>query len=463
MNERWIWALALYAVIAAGLWVLRKQSPFALPVLYLGITALMGSFFPLTSLYVTPRTWRNIANVSEETMLATQIDYLAFAVGLTLAILLASLLWPRAFRARSAAPRAPRVAVFRDTFTSWSLLGMGSLLYAEYIRRVGLDTLLSTHDFAEKYLSSRGMGSLILGLNLMIVACLWAEASDVRRSTKVFMRVVAAGIIIWAILFIAVRTYATALALGYIMIYCRNHRVQLRQIRLRVVLLLLVGYCGLESYAILRGTWMSTGNLGTALEMAGRIDADDALGGVVGGSELSHPFLTAAEVAQYEEAGALGGQSYVDAVLGVVPLFLWPGRPKTLAERYVAEYYPVMDARGGGTAFSFVGEAWWNFGHIIGPLLVGLALGWLLLWCHARSMLRPHGLIHRILPYMVFLTLMSHRSQLQASFKQVMTAVIPCIGFAIVGQLLWEMSNAKHTRPLPPSQGTRLQIPMETN
>ncbi len=463
MSERWVWAVALYGVVAFGLWLLRKQSPVSLPVLALGITALMGSFYPIASLYITPRSWRNIANLSEESQLGTQVDYLAFAMGLAAAVLAGLVIWPRAYQPREETTRAAHSTQFRDTFTSWSLFGMGSLLYMEYIRRVGIGTLLSSHDFAEKYLASRGLGVFLLGLNLMIIGCLWAESSQVRRTTRLCMRAFALGIAVWATAFIAVRTYVAAIALGYIMIYCRNKRIQLRQIRLRVVLLLLVGYLGLEGYAILRSSWMSAGNLSGALELAGRIDADDALGGVVGGSELSHPFLTAAEVAQYEVPGELGGESYVDAALAFVPLFIWPNRPTTLAQRYVAEYYPVVDARGGGSAFSFVGEAWWNFGHITGPLLAGLVLGLFLLWCHARSMTRPHGIVHRLLPYMVFITLLFHRSQLQASFKQIMIIVIPAVGFACVGQLLWEMTYSQRREVKRIPRQPKVQASVEAN
>ncbi len=437
MNERLFWAAALFAVAGLALLLLRRQSPLSIPVLAVGITAVVGVFYPLASLVVEPRSWRNLSDLSEEALLGTQVDYLAFAVGLTLAVFLAGALRPRGLAAQSSAPEASRRIAFRDAFTTWALLLVGAALYSEYVRRVGYATLSSTHDFAEKYYASRGLGTLLLGLNLMIAACLWAEAGAVGRGTRLALRAVGGAILFWAIAIIAVRTYAAALVLGYVFVFCERRCIQLRRVRVGVLVLMFAAYLGLEGYAILRSTWTRTGDLGAAISMAAKVGKDDALGSVIGGSELSHPFLTAAEIQQFEEPGALRGASYVEAVQVFVPLFLWPDRPTTLAQRYVAEYYPALDARGGGSAFSFVAEAWWNFGHVFGPLLAGALLGALLMLLHERARRRPHGIVQRLVPYLVFIVLLFHRSQLSASFKLAMGVVLPAVALALLAEALW--------------------------
>lgn len=439
MNERLALAFALVLVGALGLFFLRRQSPTSLPVLAIVISITCGVFYPVATIWINPRSWRNISNLSEESILGTQIDYLAFGLGILTAILLGGALWRRLLAEPRPAPAAPHRVVFRDTFMAWGLLIFGGILYANYVRNVGLVTLVSTEDFADKYLASRGLGVYLIGLNVMMVGCLWAEASQVSKRTRWLMRVVGAGIIAWATLFIAVRTYAAAMIIGYTVIYARDHRIQLRQIRLRLVLLILCAYVGMEAYAILRSSWKLTGDLGAAIELARSTDADDAFGAVVGGSELSHPFLTMVEIMEYEEAGELRGRSYLDAVLAFVPLFLWDERPQTLAQIYVAKYYPAVDERGGGSAFTFVGEAWWNFGHIFGPWFTGTLLGLFLLFCHHRSQRYPHGLVNRIVPYTTFLVLLFHRSQVSASFKQVMSIVLPCLVFAVLAELVWQV------------------------
>lgn len=437
MNERLLWAAALCAVASFTLVLLRRQSPLSAPVLAVGITAVVGVFYPLASLVIEPRSWRNLGDLSEEALLGTQVDYLAFASGLALAVLLAGALWPRSLAEPRPAPESSRRIQFRDTFTTWALLILGALLYGEYVRRVGYATLSSTQDFAEKYFASRGLGTLLIGLNIMIAACLWAEAGAVGKGTRTALRVVGAAILFWAIAVIAVRTYAAALVLGYVFVFCDKRLIQLRRVRIGVLVMMLAAYLGMEGYAIMRSTWSTTGDLGMAVRMAAQVDKGRALGSVIGGSELSHPFLTAVEIEQFEEPGELGGESYVDALLAFVPLFLWPDRPSTLAQRYVAEYYPALDERGGGSAFSFVAEAWWNFGHVLGPLFAGTLLGALFMLLHWRSRKSPHGLVQRLLPYMIFIVVLFHRSQLSASFKLAMSVVLPAVGLALLAETLW--------------------------
>jgi len=422
-----------------GLYVLRRQSPLSLPALAVGTTILVASFYPFATLFIEPRSWRNLKDLSEEAHLTSLQNYVAFTAGLVFAIVALGLLWPRSLRTPDVPPTAARRVRFRDAFVSGGCLVFGAGLYLEYIRRVGLSTLMSTHDFAEKYLASEGMGALLIGLNVMILACLWAEAGQVGKLTRWVFRAVAAGIVVWALFFIAVRTYAVAIALGYVAVYCRDRRFRVQDVRLRLVALMLLGLLTMEGFAILRSSWNSTGDLGSAVELASRSDTDVLLGGVVGGSEFSHPYLTMAEVAQFEEPGALWGSSYVDAVLAFVPLALWPDRPETLAQGFVREYYPSMADRGGGSAFSFVGEAWLNFGNIVGPLLAGIALGLFAVICQGRSLRIPHGWTARVLPYMGFLVLIFHRSQLQATFKQAVSVFLPAVGLALAAEVLWRV------------------------
>jgi hypothetical protein len=464
MNERWLLALALYAVGIFGLWLLRRQSPFSLPVIGLGATMLIGTFYPLMSLYVQPRSWRNTENISEAALLATQVEYLSFAVGLVIALLVACVLRRDALDTQGAAAEvaAPgRFVRFRDGVIAWGLVLGGGLLYGAYVAQVGLGTLLVTDDFASKYLESRGMGTLQFGLNLMIAGALWGEVSRPSRASRFGLRCVAAMVFVWCFLFIAVRSQGVAVILGYLAAYCMNHSVQIRRVKPRAVILLFAAYFAAESYAIVRSSWMGSGDFMRAVEIARSADSDDSLSGVVGGSELSHPFLTAAELLQYEEGGELLGESYVNAATAFIPLFLLPDRPMTLSEEFVSEYYPAVDDRGGGTSFSMVAEAWWNFGTVFGSLLIGLLVGALLIWSSISARIHAHGLVHRVLPYSATLTLLFHRTHVQANFKQVVSLLLPVFTLLIVARVLWAaFKKPEPSRARVSELGTSAPLPM---
>ena len=120
-----------------------------------------------------------------------------------------------------------------------------------------------------------------------------------------------------------------------------------------------------------------------------------------------------------------------------------PERPATLAQEFVAEYYPSLAARGGGSSFSLVAEAWWNFGTIIGSTLAGLLLGALLMWCTSTAACHPHGLVQRLLPYLTLLCLLLHRGQAQAIFKQVGSLVLPVLVLVLLARAVWTVLRAR--------------------
>ena len=81
--------------------------------------------------------------------------------------------------------------------------------------------------------------------------------------------------------------------------------------------------------------------------------------------------------------------------------------------------------RGGGTAFCFVGEAWWNVGSVLGPLLAGLALGWLLMAMERSARVDPGGVASRVIPYTLHLVLLVHRNSFSSLLKQAFLVGLP--------------------------------------
>ena len=437
--ERLLLVLPLLAVTALTLWAVRNRSPLEPSILLVVATAIVGSYYPIGAALVKPLTWRHGAHLPEEVVLATQMQYLAFAVGACFVV--------GGVRIRRGSSRAVRMMVpqrkvahaetdFRDLVIAGGLVVGGALLYSLYVMKVGLGPLLDRHNFAEKYRVSSGLGGLYLGLNLVIVGCLWAEASPLARWWKNVFRGVAAMVCTWAIAFIAVRHYAVALFLGYVYLACRHGRFTLARVRPGIAVALLVGYLGVEAFALLRASWR--GSITDALVTVQREHKglEQTLGQIVGGSELSHPFLTTMELMRFEEPGALAGSSYADALLGVLPLWLNPDRPPTPAQEFARRHYPSFEARGGGTAFSIVGEALWNFGVLLGPLAVGAALAWLLTRMERAAHGVGAGYAARFQPYLVHMVVLIHRGSAVSVAKHLFSIAVPIMLLACAAHFL---------------------------
>jgi len=438
--ERLLLVLPLLAVTAMTLWAVRSKSPLDPSILLVVATVVIGTYYPIGAALVKPLTWRHGAHLSEEVLLATQMQYLVFAIGVCFVVAGVRVRRnsSRASRGQATEPRFKRAATeFRDLVIAGGLVVGGALLYSLYVKKVGLGPLLDRHNFAEKYRVSSGLGVLYQGLNLVIVGCLWAEASDLKKAAKNAFRAVAALACIWAIAFIAVRHYAVALFLGYVYLACRNGRFALARVRPGIAVALLVGYLGVEAFALLRSSWR--GSIADALVTVQREHKgmEQTFGQIVGGSELSHPFLTTMELMRFEEPGSLAGASYADALLGVLPLWLYPDRPPTPAQEFARRHYPSFEARGGGTAFSIVGEASWNFGVLLGPLSVGVALAWLLTRMERSARCMGSSYAARFQPYIVHMVVLLHRGSAVSIAKQLFSVVLPIALLACAAHLVW--------------------------
>ena len=411
--ERWLIAALLWSLVGFGLVLCRRRSPLYLPTLALLGTGLVGAFYPLATTLIDPLSWRNISHLSDELLARTQVEYIAFALGLLAALWIA-------LQSRWLEPAKPvRVesnVAARDFVIASTLVGVGLSLYALYVQRVGLSALSDREDYALKYLMGQGLGPLQFGLWMAIAGCLWAEGSALSRGLKNLFVPFALAIAAWSIAVISVRTNFAILLLGYLAIHARRNEWRLGRVRPSLIALALVSYFALETFAMFRGAYK--GDVGEALWMLqGR--GMDTIAAAIGGSELSHPFITAAEILHDREAGELAGRSLVDGVLAFVPRGLYPDRPLMLSEQFVRSNYLELASRGGGAAFSLVAEGWLNFGSLLGPFVFGCAMGLLLTWVEFRWDLAPRGLVARIAPYFAFYVAVEHRNEFATLAKQV--------------------------------------------
>lgn len=457
-TQRLFLAALLWLVCGLGIVLLRRRSPLHPMVLALATTGLIGSFYPVLSIWIETRSWRHAVDAPPELIVAVQLEFLLYALALLAGF---CLLRGRAGQAadtheRRAEPQRGYLH-HRERLVPFGLVATGLALYGAYVAQVGIGSLMDRDNFALKYQLSDGLGPLVLGLHLAIVGCFWAEASEhLPRRAKRLYRFLAFLIVAWSVAVIAQRTNAVIIALGYAAIHCSRHRVQLRRVRPLLVVGCLVLYAAVEAFSIVRATWSE--GLDQSIEALAELGdvQSTALGALIGGSELSHPVFTSLELMQMEEAGALGGGSYLAAPATLIPKSIAPRRPNTLALDFVAENYPAMAARGGGAAFSHLAEAWWNFGAWIGALLVGVVAGLLhALWDRANAR-RPWSLLAMLTPYYTSHVVILHRYELATFLKQTLSVTLPALCVLIAAHLVWtgtgRTTRAVHSRA-PRAQG----------
>ncbi|HTF89342.1 MAG TPA: hypothetical protein VK843_13100 [Planctomycetota bacterium] len=425
--ERWTLAIGLWCCAAAALYLCRKRSPFSPLVIALAATGIIGSFFPVMTMFIQPASWRNLGAISEASIVAAQIQYLAFAAGMLVSVLLADHAgWLAELPATEVPHPRSRIGQ-RDLFIASGLVLVGAPLYFAYVMHVGIDVLTNREDFGQKYLAGAGLGPLAFGLPVAMAGCLWAEAGGVSNRVRWCFRGVGLAVIVWSLGFISVRTNFAVILLGTSAILCARRGVRVERIRPVLIVLLLCAYALLEGFSFFRGAYK--GDLMDALsQMQDR--GSTTVAAVVGGSELAHPFITAAEVIETEEEAGFAGQTLVDAVLAFVPTSLVPDRPPAPSEWFARRHYSAFAKGGGGTGFSLVIEGWLDFGSILGPFAFGSAIALLLGWIERRRARTPHSMLMRIEPYFLLLVVIGHRSDVASIVKQV-------VSMCVVATVVW--------------------------
>lgn len=444
--ERVLLTLLSCVAFATTLFCLRHRSPLHLAIVLAVFTLFAGNFFPIATLFVEPLSWRNVIQAPDADVLAVQAEYVAFAAGIAAAAILA---FASGWLARQDGPSEARRGSRSDVLAASALVLAGATLYAVFIYKVGFDALSSREDYAEKYLRSVGLGPFASGINIMIAGVLWAEVGHVGPRVKWAFRALAIAIAVWTLGVIAVRTNLVILVLGYASILCTHRGMTIRTTRPALALLAIVGWCSLELISLYRGAVKEAGS-GRATEVIVQ-NFESNVAAVVGGSEMSHPFLTALEVRLSEHEGELGGSSYWNAFPALAPLALVPDRPLALAETFARTHYAEMAEQGGGTAFSLVAEAWWNFGTLAGSFLVGLLVAALLLVLEAAAASGASPVLARTLPYFAFLCVIAHRSESAVLLKQTVSIALPIAVIVVVADLLQPVLERRNHRTLPAS------------
>lgn len=126
------------------------------------------------------------------------------------------------------------------------------------------------------------------------------------------------------------------------------------------------------------------------------------------------------------------GATYFEALIQLLPLAVFPGRPPAPSEWFAMRFFPEVFARGGGFGFSIVAEAYWNFkllGVVVVALLIGIGLARLDTLRDRRSLGIVGFILYVNLAPTIFLSV---RSDFATVLKQALIIVVPVIGLSIL-------------------------------
>jgi hypothetical protein len=436
----------IWFVFIIGFYFTRRCPGIHLGVVALGMNAVIGTFFPAFYNMVEIKTWRNLSNYSDNIGQNLQLEYLAYGFGLLWPILFTRSSLHKAIKKLKTARYSRNYIISRDYFICFSLLFAGILLYGYYIHLVGFNTLFNNvANLSEKYKVSSGLGPLAFGLNILTVCYLWAESSQFPKKILYLFRLLAIALMYYSIVLMHVRTYSFIIILGFLFIYFKEKEINLWRIKGRLTVIFILLWSCVEIIGLLRGV-----RGGDVQPYIANMKMGTTLNSMVGGSEFTHPFITSFELYNKYEAGIWSGVTYWNSLLILIPKSIYPSRPESSAEWFVKRFYPSNYRKGQGTAFSMVGEAWLNFGSLIGPFMIGSLIGLIICIVINRSLIYPYSSTSRLLAYFLFIVIMSERYAFNGTMKSIsMIAFIVfilnfCFQLVMVSHITFKKYN-KHS------------------
>ena len=421
------------------LFIARNKKLNDLSLILITSIFIVSIFFPVLSYFYEPITWRNLSGYTLKNVEYVQMQYLSFIIGAILFYLTWGYKIDKFCNVESVNINNYRNALLVDksSYLSVVLILIGSLLYIFYVQSIGIDTLINSKFMTDKYKSSIGKGFLNLGLNFVILGVLISESIRYGSNLKKIARILAFFVIVWALFFIQVRTYVAILIFGYLYIYIDRCEIKVSQLKIKYILGLIFIVILFELFSLLRSVISSDNSLDFENIFKFAIsNIEIGISSIVGGSDISHPFITFMEISRHEQSGWMMGQGFVDGVMSILPSFVWDDKPQTMAQWFAAKYYSSFSGQGGGTGSTLVGEIWLNFGGFIAPLVAGFLISLFLFWVQLKGKLRSQGLIALSIPYFTFPLLFVERVGLVATFKHFIYIFVPLVLITITFKFL---------------------------
>lgn len=327
----------------------------------------------------------------------------------------------------------------------WTAIAIGLLLYGYFVfsQFAGLSGLFEASRL-EYYQTQAGRGFFTSGLNYLrfgwfLVFGVHVFGARVRHSLPWHLLAVTGFSFFF--LLNGERSIWVRLLVGLVFIFMCRFPVRPRT----VVVMAIVGFFALHVFSTVRFIVdLPDPTLGDLTNRASLGWLNPA------GGEVSAHFAVADRVLPDPKLARLRwGRSYLSAFLNLIPLVVWPGRDNYLdlpQIEFIEVVFPRRAEQGFGMGYSFVLESFVNFGYL-GPLLVGLVLGWILSVFYSRMILRPARELLSLCLYASILPalLMLPRTSSAGFLKNVaISSLLPYLMVRLVTVVL-DLGKARHS------------------
>lgn len=294
-------------------------------------------------------------------------------------------------------------------FVGWVLLGMSSVPATLLLKNAV--TIVVSSGYGALYQQQSATGFAATGLilaNFIVPAALFLVAGS--KDSRAGRRTSAAVIMLYAVieLFLGFRYFAIMPVVAWLWLWNRTIRPLPKALLIGGGLFMLV-----VVFPVISATRTTAGAERTSLSYLTQAygSINNPLVAIV--SEMGGSMGTVAHTVTLVPAARSfdKGESYYYGALAVVPNLFWDLHPSivhgTASDWLVINVDPTFALEGGGLGYSFIAEAYLNFGWYGVTLLlcvIGYLYGWFVLWADRSNDLAKLAMIGSFISFFVFFT-----------------------------------------------------------
>ena len=347
-------------LLIASLIRFRNYPASSITVIFMLSIGATSITYPLASSFFSIITWRNIDHLNDSLIIEIQFLYLIFSISF---MVIHSLLtkFSRAYpQFVSKSPNLSLSTASPKHYTAVLMLILGFAIYFPYITAAA-GSLFSSN-LAEKYSATVGLGFFSFGFEILVGAVIFLMLSTKSKIFRYIRYAVWCFLAIFALSVLKARYEFIMLVGGLWLIYCHKNDIRVRNVNILYLLPGVILLFLLEFFTIMRNFDELN------FEYFKNVLFNSAVwGGLIGGSEFIHPFITASEILSSQKSLITHEYSRLGLVTNLFPSFLQPQDGfLNEAQIFCRDNYPDLYLRGGGTGFSLIASGYIYFGGLVG-------------------------------------------------------------------------------------------------